>query len=50
MIEVIKHLTGVCGEHSHPSLITLLASGVGVSGICSYIKYKYFNKRSDKGN
>lgn len=50
MIEVIKHLTGVCGEHSHPSILTLLASGVGVSGIYSYIKYRYFNKKADKEN
>ena len=31
MIEFIKHLTGMCGEHSHPTLLTLIASG-GVLG------------------
>ena len=31
MIEFIKHALGLCGEHSHPSLLTLIASG-GVLG------------------
>lgn len=31
MIEFIKHLTGMCGEHSHPTVLTLITSG-GVLG------------------
>jgi hypothetical protein len=45
MLEALKHILGICGEHSHPSLLTLVVSGVGVSGIYSYIKGKYFNKK-----
>jgi hypothetical protein len=45
MLEALKHILGICGEHSHPSLLTLLASGVGISGIYSYIRSKYFNKK-----
>lgn len=38
MIEAVRHFLGFCGE-SHPSLLTLLASGVGLTTIFSYIKY-----------
>jgi hypothetical protein len=44
MLEIVRHTFGLCGEHSHPNLFTLLASGVGFTGIYSYIKYKYFTK------
>lgn len=48
MLEIIKHLTGLCGDHFHPSIITLLASGVGFTSIYSYFRYKYFNSKIDK--
>jgi hypothetical protein len=44
MLEVIRHALGVCGEHSHPNIFTLLVSGIGFTSIYSYIKYKYFIK------
>ena len=37
MIEFIKHALGLCGEHSHPSLITLIASGGVLSTAFVYI-------------
>lgn len=44
VVEVIRHAVGLCGEHSHPSLLTLLlGSGGAVTGY-NYIKYKYFKK------
>ena len=27
MIEFIRHALGLCGEHSHPSLLSLIATG-----------------------
>ena len=45
MLEIVRHTFGLCGEHSHPNVFTLLASGVGFTGIYSYIKYKYFTKK-----
>jgi hypothetical protein len=48
MLEALKHILGICGEHSHPSLLTLVVSGVGFTSIYGYIKYKYFIKKSDK--
>jgi hypothetical protein len=44
MLEIIRHTLGLCGEHSHPNFLTLLASGIGFTSIYSYIKYKYFIK------
>jgi hypothetical protein len=49
MVEIIKHSLGVCGEHWHPNLFTLLMSGLGLSPAFYYIKYKvkeYGHKRS----
>jgi hypothetical protein len=40
MIEVLKHSLGFCGEHWHPNIFTILASGLGLAPIYSYIKYK----------
>ena len=30
MVEVIKHALGLCGEHYHPNLWTLLIGGFGI--------------------
>ena len=38
MAELIKHALGLCGEHYHPNLLTLLIGGVGFSTIFSYIR------------
>lgn len=48
MVEFLRHATGLCGEHSHPSLMTLVLSSVGGLSIFSYIKLKYF-KRNNNG-
>ena len=40
MIEFLKHLLGICGEHWHPNIFTILLSGVGFSQIFLYIKFK----------
>ena len=48
MIEVIKHSLGFCGEHWHPNLFTLLASGFGAVPAFSYIKYKLKNYDKSK--
>jgi len=41
MIEVLKHSLGLCGEHWHPNLFTLLLSGLGLSPALNYIYYKF---------
>jgi len=38
MIEVIKHTLGICGEHWHPNVITLLAGSPLILTTVSYIK------------
>jgi hypothetical protein len=38
MIEVIKHTLGICGEHYHPNLLTLLIGGFGLTTTFSYIR------------
>jgi hypothetical protein len=40
MIEAVKHALGLCGEHWHPNIFTLLLSGFGLYGPLHYIKYK----------
>jgi len=30
MVEVIKHALGLCGEHYHPNLWTVLIGGFGI--------------------
>jgi hypothetical protein len=46
MIEIIRHSLGLCGE-SHPSVLTFLISGLGLSPLFYYIGYKlkgYYDK------
>jgi hypothetical protein len=38
MAEFIRHALGLCGEHYHPNLWTLLIGGVGFSTIFSYVR------------
>jgi hypothetical protein len=40
MVEAVKHALGLCGEHWHPNIFTLLLSGVGLYTPIHYIKYK----------
>ena len=40
MVEIIKHSLGFCGEHWHPNIFTILASGLGVFPAFNYIYYK----------
>jgi hypothetical protein len=44
MIEFLKHFFGVCGEHWHPNIWNLLASGFGITTIFSYLRYRYKTK------
>jgi len=37
MIEFLKHALGLCGEHNHPSLLTLIASGGALGTTFVYI-------------
>tara|TARA_B110000858_G_scaffold50324_1_gene58203 strand:- start:257 stop:445 length:189 start_codon:yes stop_codon:yes gene_type:complete len=37
MAEAIRHALGLCGEHFHPNLWTLLIGGFGITTIFSYI-------------
>jgi len=38
MAELIKHALGICGDHFHPNVWTLLLGGFGFSTILYYIK------------
>jgi len=46
MIEVLKHSFGFCGEHFHPNIFTIFASGLGISPTLNYIyiKLKSYDK------
>ncbi len=44
MLEFIKHLLGVCGEHTHPTIWTFLAGGVSFSTMWCYIRGKFAKK------
>ena len=37
MTEIIRHISGMCGEHFHPNIWHLLLGGVGITTILSYI-------------
>jgi hypothetical protein len=40
MLEILKHSLGLCGEHWHPNIFTLLMGGFGSIPVLSYIKHK----------
>ena len=40
MLEILKHSLGLCGEHWHPNIFTLMAGTVASLPGLSYIKYK----------
>lgn len=39
MIELIKHTLGVCGEHSHPNIFTILFIGLVFTSIYKLRNY-----------
>tara|TARA_R100001509_G_scaffold16684_1_gene8398 strand:+ start:199 stop:330 length:132 start_codon:yes stop_codon:yes gene_type:complete len=43
MIEILKHLTGFCGE-PHPSLLTLIFG----TPFVGFVLYKFKNNKNDK--
>lgn len=40
MIEALKHIFGICGDHWHPNIWTMLAGGFGFVPIFSYIRLR----------
>jgi hypothetical protein len=48
MIEFVKHALGLCGEHWHPNLFTIIVSGFGLLPAFEYFKYKYFKNGRTK--
>ena len=40
MIEALKHIFGLCGDHWHPNIWTMAAGGFGLVPIFSYLKFK----------
>ena len=45
MVEFLRHATGLCGEHNHPSLLTFTLSSAGGLSLFSYIRFKYFKRK-----
>ena len=39
-MEIIRHISGMCGEHFHPNIFTFILSGFGSAPIFSYIYIK----------
>ena len=53
MIEVLRHVTGFCGEHWHPNIWTAIASSPLIATTAYWIKCKcggWFNKHKDDCN
>jgi hypothetical protein len=48
MIELLKHITGFCGEHWHPNLWTALASLPIIAPTCSLIYYEIWGKKKQQ--
>ncbi len=50
MIEIIKHVLGICGEHWHPNVWTAAASSPIIITTAHYIKCKcggWFKHKKD---
>jgi hypothetical protein len=41
MFEYVKHFLGLCGEHWHPSLMTILMGGTAIVPSFVYMKSKF---------
>ncbi len=48
MIELLRHITGFCGEHWHPNLWTALASLPIIAPTCNLIYYKIWGKKKQQ--
>jgi|TARA_R110001583_G_scaffold121902_1_gene273064 hypothetical protein len=48
MIELVKHALGICGEHWHPNIFTVILGGLGVTPAFNYIYFK-LKSYNDKG-
>ena len=46
MVEFIRHALGLCGEHWHPNLFTIIGSGFGLIPAIHYLRIKYFRKNN----
>ena len=48
MIELVKHALGICGEHWHPNIFTVILGGLGITPAFNYIyfKLKSYNDKS----
>lgn len=40
MVEALKHIFGICGDHWHPNIWTMLAGGFGFVPFFSYIRLR----------
>lgn len=47
MIEFLKHLFGLCGEHWHPNIFHVLLGGVSFTSLWLWVKSKISIKKSD---
>ena len=43
MIEFLRHITGLCGEHWHPNIWTALTASPAIGYTVYYIRCKYCN-------
>ena len=54
MIEFIKHILGICGDHWHPNIWTALAGSPVIASTVNYIKCKcgglFFHKKNCENN
>ena len=41
MIEFLKHFFGLCGEHFHPNIWTILMGSTGITTVVYFIKSKF---------
>jgi len=47
MVELLRHSLGICGEHWHPNIFTILISGLGLSTPLYYIISKLKSYRNE---
>jgi hypothetical protein len=48
MIEFIRHALGLCGEHWHPNIFTIIGSGFGLVPAIQYLKIKYLKNGNSR--
>ena len=47
MMEILRHMLGICGEHWHPSILSIFVSGMGLSTYIYYIHAKIKSKKDE---